>query len=165
MIHFVLVLNNLGQTRLAKFYTKHFESHDKQQEFIKSCFPMVSHRDASMCNFLPSHSSLPEGVTLVYRQYATLYFIFAADEAENPLGILDLIQVFVEALDRSFQSVSELDIVFHPCQVHFILDQMITGGLVLETNPEAIIANAKKMDDYAAASHVAEEDSIVTPNQ
>lgn len=30
---------------------------------------------------------------LVYRQYATLFFVFAVDSSESELGILDLIQV------------------------------------------------------------------------
>jgi len=30
---------------------------------------------------------------IVYRQYATLYFVFAVDSSESELGILDLIQV------------------------------------------------------------------------
>lgn len=52
-------------------------------------------------------------VRLIYRHYATLYFIFAVDEAESELGILDLIQVFVEALDKCFENVCELDLIFH----------------------------------------------------
>lgn len=33
-----------------------------------------------------------EGVKLIYRHYATLYFVFAVDQQESDLGILDLIQ-------------------------------------------------------------------------
>jgi len=35
------------------------------------------------------------------------------DGAESELGILDLIQVFVESLDRAFENVCELDLIFH----------------------------------------------------
>lgn len=71
-----------------------------------------------------------DGVRVVYRNYATLYFVFVVDGAESELGILDLIQVrpfppfqpefnrglcqvFVESLDRAFHNVCELDLVFH----------------------------------------------------
>ena len=47
------------------------------------------------------------------RHYATLYFIFCVDDSESELGILDLIQVFVESPDRWFENVCELDLVFH----------------------------------------------------
>lgn len=30
---------------------------------------------------------------LIYRHYATLYFVFCVDSAESELGVLDLIQV------------------------------------------------------------------------
>ena len=30
---------------------------------------------------------------LIYRHYATLYFVFCVDSSESELGILDLIQV------------------------------------------------------------------------
>ena len=53
------------------------------------------------------------GARLVYRQYATLFFCFAIDGTESELGILDLIQVLVEALDRHFKNVCELDVIFN----------------------------------------------------
>ena len=34
-----------------------------------------------------------EVLRVIYRHYATLYFVFCVDEAESELGILDLIQV------------------------------------------------------------------------
>lgn len=34
-----------------------------------------------------------EKLRVVYRNYATLYFVFVVDGAESELGILDLIQV------------------------------------------------------------------------
>lgn len=52
-------------------------------------------------------------VRVIYRHYATLYFVFVVDEAESELGILDLIQVFVESLDKCFENVCELDLVRH----------------------------------------------------
>lgn len=54
---------------------------------------------------------------LIYRHYATLYFVFCVDSSESELGILDLIQVFVETLDRCFENVCELDLIFHADKV------------------------------------------------
>lgn len=36
---------------------------------------------------------------LIYRHYATLYFVFCVDSSESELGILDLIQVGLLILD------------------------------------------------------------------
>lgn len=80
---------------------------------------------------------------VIYRHYATLYFVLVVDQSESELGVLDLIQVFVEALDRCFDNVCELDLIFHFDQVHAILDQIIQGGLVLETNINEIVSSAQ----------------------
>ncbi|PWN34850.1 uncharacterized protein FA14DRAFT_144324 [Meira miltonrushii] len=89
---------------------------------------------------------------VIYRHYATLYFVFIVDESESELGILDLIQVFVEALDRSFENVCELDLIFHFDEVHGILDEIIQGGLVLETNISEIAQNAELANKARKAS-------------
>jgi len=97
---------------------------------------------------------------VVYRSYATLYFVFVVDEAESELGVLDLIQVFVESLDRAFENVCELDLVFHFDEVHHILSEIIQGGLVLETNVDEIdqsvrsAAKARK-ESFASANPLA----------
>ena len=77
---------------------------------------------------------------MIYRHYATLYFIFVADSSESELGILDLIQVFVEALDKCFENVCELDLIFHPDRVCYILDEIVQGGMVLETRQDETLA-------------------------
>ena len=77
---------------------------------------------------------------LIYRHYATLYFVFAVDKLESDLGILDLIQVFVEALDKCFENVCELDLIFHSDKVHYILDEIVMAGMVLETNIVTILS-------------------------
>ncbi|EMP39896.1 AP-3 complex subunit sigma-1 [Chelonia mydas] len=76
---------------------------------------------------------------LIYRHYATLYFVFCVDSSESELGILDLIQVFVETLDKCFENVCELDLIFHVDKVHNILAEMVMGGMVLETNMNEIV--------------------------
>ena len=60
---------------------------------------------------------------LIYRHYATLYFVFCVDSSESELGILDLIQVFVETLDKCFENVCELDLIFHMDKVTKIYNQ------------------------------------------
>ena len=44
--------------------------------------------------YIYTHSKLGEGGNrIIYRHYATLYFVFCVDTSESELGILDLIQV------------------------------------------------------------------------
>lgn len=53
---------------------------------------------------------------------------------------MDLIQVFVESLDRAFENVCELDLVFNFDEAHHILSEVVQGGVVLETSVDEIQA-------------------------
>jgi AP-3 complex subunit sigma len=101
-----------------------------------------------------------EKTKIIYRHYATLYFIFAVDQQESDLGILDLIQVFVEALDKSFENVCELDLIFHSDRVNYILDEIIMAGMVLETN----INNILQAVNDQSKMHTVSMQSLSTPS-
>ncbi|KAI0768571.1 AP complex, mu/sigma subunit [Trametes elegans] len=144
MIHAVLIFNTSGVPRLTKFYSPIEQS---AQGLVEKIYSLVSSRQPGLCNFLDApeleaflkpKDSDGEKLRVVYRSYATLYFVFVVDVAESELGILDLIQVFVESLDSAFENVCELDLVFHFDEAHHILAEIIQGGLVLETNVNEI---------------------------
>ncbi|KDN48468.1 hypothetical protein K437DRAFT_86423 [Tilletiaria anomala UBC 951] len=172
-IHSVLIFNNNGKPRLTKFYTHMRGGVSTQQSLLKQIYALVSQRPDGVCNFLDApelrtmlsatiahavricpdgendawvKETRPDQLRVIYRHYATLYFVFVVDGSESELGILDLIQVFVESLDRCFENVCELDLIFNFDQVHAILGEMIQGGLVLETNINEIVASAKTIN-------------------
>jgi len=140
MIKCVIIVNNHGKVRLSKFFQASELPEEMKGSVIRRVYQQVAIRPDSFCNYL--EGSIPEfgeGTKLIYRHYATLYFIFAVDSQESDLGILDLIQVFVEALDKSFENVCELDLIFHSDKVHFVLDEIVMGGMVIETNINSIM--------------------------
>ncbi|KAK4178802.1 clathrin adaptor complex small chain-domain-containing protein [Triangularia setosa] len=157
MINAFLVFNGQGQPRLTKFYTQLETS--IQQRLISEIFTLVSNRAPGSCNFLPlppllaasgtssssssatEQNDVPSLVT--YRHYATLYFIVISTSTESPLALIDLIQVYVEALDRLFENVCELDLIFNFETLHATLGEMIIGGVVIETNMERIVAGVR----------------------
>ena len=61
-----------------------------------------------MCNFVAYNE-----YKIVYKRYAALYFIAIVDKNDNELVILELIQAFVEVLDKYFGNVCELDLIFN----------------------------------------------------
>jgi len=145
MIKAILVFNNHGKPRVNKFYQYYNEA--QQQQIIKETFQLVSKRDDNVCNFLEGGSLIGgSDYKLIYRHYATLYFVFCVDSSESELGILDLIQVFVETLDKCFESVCELDLIFHMDKVHFILNELVMGGMVLETNMTEILIRIEEQN-------------------
>ena len=126
---------------------------DEQQSVIRRVFQQIAQRPDSFCNYL--EGSIPEwGDTtkIIYRHYATLYFVFAVDQQESDLGILDLIQVFVESLDKCFENVCELDLIFHSDKVSYILDEIIMAGMVLETNINHILTSVSEQNKLHANS-------------
>ncbi|KAG2184995.1 hypothetical protein INT43_000908 [Umbelopsis isabellina] len=133
-----MIFNNHGKPRLSKFYQQIDIA--TQQALIEEIFSLVSKRPDTVCNFLEGSKLLGgKDTRVIYRHYATLYFVFVVDESESELGILDLIQVFVESLDRCFENVCELDLIFHFEEVHHILSEIVQGGMVLETNMTEIV--------------------------
>ncbi|KRX53505.1 AP-3 complex subunit sigma-2, partial [Trichinella sp. T9] len=145
MIKAILVFNNHGKPRLLKFYEAYPE--ETQQQIVRETFLLLSKRDDNVCNFLECGSLVGGSeYKLIYRHYATLYFVFCVDSSESELGILDLIQVFVETLDRCFENVCELDLIFHADKVHYILNEIVMGGMVLETNMNEILTRVNEQD-------------------
>lgn len=139
-----------------------------QQRLISEIFTLVSHRTPGSCNFLPlppllSSQSTPSSTSntssttgsaaptpsndvpslITYRHYATLYFIIISTSTESPLALIDLIQVYVEALDRLFEDVCELDLIFNFETLHATLSEMIVGGVVVETNLEKVVEGVR----------------------
>jgi AP-3 complex subunit sigma len=141
---------------LIKFFEHYPE--EIQQQIVRETYQLVSKRDENVCNFLEGGTLIGgNDYRLIYRHYATLYFIFCVDSSESELGILDLIQVFVETLDKCFEvryflfnskkcpysfvkNVCELDLIFHVDKVQYILQEICLGGMVLETNMNEIVA-------------------------
>ena len=75
-----------------------------------------------------------------------MYFVFCVDESESELGILDLVQVFVETLDRCFENVCELDLVYNFHKVYMILDEFFLSGEIQETSKARIMDRLRAMD-------------------
>ena len=147
MINAILIFNNQGKPRFVQFYK--YVAEKKKQEILEETFKIISSRqvgnsksqtDKTYCSFIDTGLLCETGTNrIVYRHYATLYFVFAVDKCESELGILDLIQVLVEVLDRVFENVCELDLIFHMEKVQYILSEMVQGGMVLETSLSTIV--------------------------
>lgn len=107
MIKFVLMVNKQGQTRLAK-YTNNKMTVDERRilegEIVRKCLIRVD----KQCNFIEHR-----GLKVVYRRYASLFFLVGVDDEENELSVLDFIHCLVETLDKWFGNVCELDIMFN----------------------------------------------------
>eukprot|EP00941_MAST-03F_sp_MAST-3F-sp1_P005417 g5417.t1 len=133
------MVNKQGQTRLATYYD--FLSIEErvalEAEIIRKCLS----RTELQCSFMEYR-----GYKVIYRRYASLFFIVGCDQSgENELGILEFIHALVESLDKYFENVCELDIMFNLEKAHFILDEMVTNGHILECNKKNILKPIRLM--------------------
>lgn len=58
-------------------------------------------------------------------------------------------------MDKYFESVCELDIMFHIEKAHYIVDEMVANGAIIENNKANIIKPLDLLDKSAS-----KEDSI-----
>uniref|UniRef100_A0A7S1C3U2 AP complex subunit sigma n=1 Tax=Bicosoecida sp. CB-2014 TaxID=1486930 RepID=A0A7S1C3U2_9STRA len=132
-IKFVLMVNKQGQTRLAEYcdWLPIEERVALEAEIIRKCLS----RNELQCSFMEYR-----GYKVVYRRYASLYFIVGVKgDDENELSILEFIHALVETLDKYFENVCELDIMFNLEKAHFILNEMLMNGCIVETNKANVL--------------------------
>jgi AP-4 complex subunit sigma-1 len=134
MIKFLLMVNKQGQTRISQYYNSMTvkERTTLEGELVRKCLA----RSESHCNFIEYR-----GFKVIFRRYASLYFIVGVDpEEENEIAYLEFIHNLVETLDKYFDNVCELDIMYNIEKAHYILDEMIANGEIVETNKSLILA-------------------------
>lgn len=52
--------------------------------------------------------------------------------------------MLVEALDRLFENVCELDLIFNFETLHAVLGEMVVGGVVVETALDKVVSGVKE---------------------
>ncbi|KAG5491604.1 hypothetical protein JIQ42_01560 [Leishmania sp. Namibia] len=139
MIHFILLQNRMGKTRLAKFYIPVDDA--GQTKIKRDVHVIVNARDTRSTNFVSY-----DDIKLVYRRYAGLFFILGIDQEDNDLMYVELIHLIVEVLDMFFTDVCELDLVFNFHKVFLIIDEMIMGGEIQEVSRPVILSRLQELE-------------------
>lgn len=79
-----------------------------------------------------------QNIKLIYKRYASLYFIVGVDASDNELIALEVIHEYVEVLDRYFGNVCELDLIFNFHKAYYILDEVIIAGELQESSKKVV---------------------------
>lgn len=133
MIHCLFLVSRQGKTRLSKWYSQSVSTKEKVR-LLKEINSIVLTRSSKLCNFLEYNQ-----FKIVYKRYASLYFITLVDKDDNELITLELIHFFVEILDKYFGNVAELDIIFNFHKAYYILDEIIIAGHMQESGKKSIL--------------------------
>merc|ERR1740136_154220 len=134
--------NKQGQTRMSSYYQwlSMEERTALEAEIIRKCLS----RSELQCSFLEYR-----GYKVIYRRYASLFFIVGtrpdidagpgAENKENELGLLEFIHNLVETMDKWAGSICELDIMYQLEEVHFLLDEMVMNGYIVDTSKSNVL--------------------------
>lgn len=106
---------------------------------VTSSSTKVSRKIPSECRLLSDkHSSLPDS-KVVYRRYASLFFIAGIDATDNELITLEIVHRYVEQMDKYYGNVCELDIIFNFQKAYFILDELLIAGELQESSKKNVL--------------------------
>ncbi|THX75815.1 AP-1 complex subunit theta-1 [Aureobasidium pullulans] len=131
-IKYLILLSRQGKVRLAKWFTT-LSPKDKAK-IIKDVSQLVLARRTRMCNFLEYKDS-----KVVYRRYASLFFIAGCASDDNELITLEIVHRYVEQMDKYYGNVCELDIIFNFQKAYFILDELLLAGEMQESSKKNVL--------------------------
>lgn len=76
---------------------------------------------------------------VVYRRYASLFFIAGCASTDNELITLEVVHRYVEQMDKYYGNVCELDIIFNFQKAYFILDELLLAGEMQESSKKNVL--------------------------
>ncbi|PIG87709.1 M protein repeat protein [Aspergillus arachidicola] len=138
-IHYLILLSRQGKVRLAKWFTT--LSPKEKAKIIKDVTQLVLSRRTKMCNFLEYKDS-----KVVYRRYASLFFIAGCASTDNELITLEVVHRYVEQMDKYYGNVCELDIIFNFQKAYFILDELLLAGEMQESSKKNVLRCISQQD-------------------
>ncbi|KAF9934758.1 AP-1 complex subunit sigma-2 [Mortierella alpina] len=113
----------------------------EKTKIVKDVTQLVLSRRTKMCNFLEYKDT-----KVIYRRYASLFFITGIDPEDNELITLEIIHRYVEVLDRYFGNVCELDLIFNFQRAYFILDELLIAGEMQESSKKTVLRVITQQD-------------------
>ncbi|ORY35435.1 AP complex, mu/sigma subunit [Naematelia encephala] len=151
MLNYVMLVSRQGKVRLAKWFQT--LPPKTKAKIVKDVTQLVLARRTRMCNFLEYKDT-----KVIYRRYASLFFITSVTPGDNELVTLEVIHRYVEVLDRYFGNVCELDLIFNFQKAYAILDELIIAGELQESSKKAVLRIVAQSDAIEEAE--TQEDSL-----
>lgn len=142
MIETILILSKIGSLIFYKNYSD--KDHSSILTISSRVFNIISNtKDSSIIYDFKynENSKNEEDLRIYFRFYGSLYAVLITNELENELATLDFINVMMSIFNEVFEGLSEQIFSLNCEKVHLVLDEMITGGIVIETNKTEIIKN------------------------
>lgn len=137
-----MLISRQGKVRQQKWFDA--SSEQERKRVVRDVISTVLPRSTQMCNVVDYKT-----LKLVYKRYAALYFVASVDVCDNELLTMEILHLYVGALDRYFGSVCELDIIFHFPRAYWMLQEILGAGELQEPVPDNILAAVGRSDREA----------------
>ncbi|CAX40077.1 small subunit of the clathrin-associated adaptor complex AP-1, putative [Candida dubliniensis CD36] len=139
-IQFLFLISRQGKTRLSKWYQT--ISQKEKSKIIRELSTIILSRRAKMCNVLEY-----KDLKIIYRRYASLFFVIGVNSDDNELIGLEIIHRFVEQMDKLYGNVCELDIIFGFDKAYHILDELLIDGYLQESSKREVLKRVNQQDE------------------
>ena len=100
----LFLISRQGKTRLSKWYQTILQK--EKSKIIRELSTIIIIKTSQMCNVLEY-----KDLKIIYRRYASLFFVIGVNSDDNELIGLEIIHRFVEQMDKIYGNVCELDII------------------------------------------------------
>ncbi|KAI5452954.1 hypothetical protein NCC49_006488 [Naganishia albida] len=151
MMNYVMLVSRQGKVRLAKWFQT--LPPKAKAKIVKDVTQLVLARRTRMCNVLEYKDT-----KVIYRRYASLFFITSISNTDNELITLEIVHRYVEVLDRYFGNVCELDLIFNFQKAYAILDELIIAGELQDSSKKSVLRVVAQSD--AIEESEVQEDSL-----
>ncbi|KAL1918817.1 uncharacterized protein VTP21DRAFT_2839 [Calcarisporiella thermophila] len=145
-INYIFLVSRQGKVRLAKWFQT--LPNKEKSKIVKEVTQLVLARRTKMCNFLEYKDT-----KVVYRRYASLFFVCSINQGDNELITLEIVHRYVEILDRYFGNVCELDLIFNFQKAYFILDELLIAGEMQESSKKSVLRVISQQDSTEDAEN------------
>ncbi|XP_078345649.1 coatomer subunit zeta-1-like [Oculina patagonica] len=137
----IAILDNDGERVVAKYYDDTYPTTKEQKEFEKNLFSKTHRANAEII--------MLDGLTCVYRSNVDLFFYVMGSSNENELILVSVLNAFYDAISQMLRkNVEKRALMDNLDGVLSILDEIVDGGVIMESDASSIIQRvAIKTDD------------------
>lgn len=135
LVKSVALLDADGRRVCVKYYSDDWPTLAARHAFEKSLFAKTQRTNARA----EAEAGIFDGVLVVYRFAADLHFYVVASEDENELIIAQALTSFFDAVGLLLRGAVEKRTVLENLDLVLLcLDEILDGGILLETDPDVI---------------------------
>ncbi|XP_015217876.1 coatomer subunit zeta-2 isoform X1 [Lepisosteus oculatus] len=153
----VFILDNDGNRLLAKYYDPDlYPSMKEQKNFERNVFNKT-HKTDSEIAFL-------EGMTIVYKTSIDLFFYVVGSAQENELMLMAVLNCLFDTLSLMLRkNVEKRCLLDNMDGVFLVVDEIIDGGVILESDPQQVIqkvnfrVDENPLSEQSVAQHISQK--------